>query len=58
VPVRDTCRVGDETGHDVLAKNLTGQLAAEILTGPRAMLLVDEVDAFEEEREPIQACLG
>ena len=51
-------RVDDEAREEVLAEHLARQLAAEVLTGPRAVHVVGAVEAVEEVRDPAGAALG
>ena len=51
-------RVVDEARDDVLVEDLARELVAEVLVRPRLVVLVGEVDAVEEVRDPADAALG
>ena len=52
VAVAQAGSVVDEAALDMLTKDLTGQLVAEVGPGPGAVVLVDEVGLLEEVGDP------
>ena len=58
LPVLHADRIGDEAGHEVFAEDLAGQLAAEVLMGPRRVHLVGAVHPVQEVRDPAGAALA